>query len=98
VGSQRRRDDGPRAKRCRREGDWQTEDVLYLMTDALAQWFLKAAEDRRRPWEALRDIQARDHFASWVEQLRAAGEMRNDDVTLIRIQEKSLVQGNGTGV
>jgi hypothetical protein len=98
LGSQRRRDAGPRTKRRRREGDWQSEDALYLMTDALAQWFLKAAEDRRRPWIALQDIQTSDYFAGWVEQLRGAGEVRNDDVTLIRIQEKSLVQGNGTGV
>ena len=55
------------------------------MTDALAQWFLQKFEDRRKPWQDLRDIESNDHLARLVETLRHAGQMRNDDVTLVRI-------------
>jgi hypothetical protein len=79
----------PRIKRWHRQGDWQREDVLYLMTDALAQWFLTEVENQRRPWEDLQDIRDADHFARWVDQLRLAGAVRNDDVTVLLIEEKN---------
>jgi hypothetical protein len=89
LASRPRNDNRPRARRLRRQGDWQHEDVLYLMTDALAQWFLTEAEKRGRPWKDLPDLQTPEDFARWVEQLRRAGAVRNDDVTLVRIQEKT---------
>jgi Protein phosphatase 2C len=89
LGSRPRGSSRPRAKRCRLQGDWQRADVLYLMTDALAKWFLTEVEERRRPWEDWQNLQTSGHFARWVEKLRRAGEIRNDDVTLIRIQEKN---------
>ncbi|HET8627200.1 MAG TPA: protein phosphatase 2C domain-containing protein [Thermomicrobiales bacterium] len=67
-------------------GDWETGDSFYLMTDALACWFLAAAEAGDRPWLTLRDLDptglARS-FADWVAAERAAGRLRNDDVTLL---------------
>jgi hypothetical protein len=69
-------------------GEWETDDAFYLMTDALACWFLKAHEDGERPWCVLRDLDTADEsrpFGDWVDGLRASQAMRNDDVTLLRV-------------
>ena len=65
-------------------------DCLFLMTDALAQWFLYAHEQGRRPWEAVAPLldpsRPEDAFAAWVGGLRAGGGLRDDDVTLLGIE------------
>jgi len=69
-------------------GSLQVDDELYLMTDALAQWFLSAYEMDQRPWQVLRDLNTADQlqtFEELAEHLRQAQVMRNDDVTLVRI-------------
>ena len=53
-----------------------------LATDALAAWFLRQTEHDDRPWEQLRGLTS-EQFDDLVENLRKAGEMRNDDVTLV---------------
>ncbi|HZY90833.1 MAG TPA: protein phosphatase 2C domain-containing protein [Gemmataceae bacterium] len=73
----------------RAEGDWQAGDRLWLMTDALAQWFLRQAEEGGRPWETLGQVLAEaapdEAFAAWVGVARALGQLRNDDVTLAAV-------------
>ncbi|MCF2526317.1 hypothetical protein [Yinghuangia soli] len=71
-------------------GGWLAGDRFYLATDAMAAWFLRQAEHGRRPWEMLRalDSAAPRDLASWVGRQRGAGEMRNDDVTLVRIEPR----------
>jgi hypothetical protein len=73
-------------------GDWQPRDRLWLMTDALAQWFLLEAESGGKPWLAMEsllhttdDDSSQQAFAGWIEGLRAARQLRNDDVTLLAI-------------
>jgi hypothetical protein len=69
-------------------GTWRSGDTFYLMTDALASWFMRATEEGRTPWRALRDLNTSDKvkpFHDWVETLRTEGAIRNDDVTLLRI-------------
>jgi hypothetical protein len=65
-------------------------DRLLLMTDALAQWFLRVHEEGRRPWDELAAVlspgQPESAFAAWIEDLRRGEEMRNDDVTLLAIE------------
>jgi hypothetical protein len=78
-------------RRTRRaEGDWQVGDCLWLMTDALAKWFLEQVETRGRPWLELDAVllspSPKDAFADWVEGLRDSGRLRNDDVTLLVLQ------------
>ncbi len=75
--------------RCAR-GGWRLGDRFYLATDAMAAWFLRRAERGGRPWAALRalDSATPSDFARWVERQRRAGELRNDDVTLIRIEPR----------
>ena len=69
-------------------GDWQCGDHFYLMTDAIAAWFFRAIEQQEAPWTIIRDldIDAKKPFAEWVDNARTLRLMRNDDVTLYRIE------------
>jgi hypothetical protein len=68
-------------------GSLRSRDRLFLMTDALAQWFLREAEEGGRPWDALSSLLGAEDpeaaFAGWVADQRQAGRLRNDDVTLL---------------
>lgn len=68
---------------------WQAGDRFFLMTDALAQWFLQRDEERRKPWQSLLrrldDPKATAALTAYVEQLRRRDELKNDDVTLLAI-------------
>lgn len=57
-------------------------DRFYLMTDAIAAWFLREHERGEAPWSAL---EASD-FEDLVSRLRREGLMRNDDVTVTSIR------------
>ncbi len=79
-----------RIKRRRLQSDWHAGDHLLLATDALAHWFLKEAEQGRRPWTELLRLETNDEFAAWLECRRNENEIRNDDVTLICITPKGF--------
>ncbi len=64
------------------EGTLEIDDNLYLMTDALACWFLAACERGEKPWKIKRWLQ----FEKWVNRLRRKKRIRNDDVTIMRIE------------
>jgi hypothetical protein len=68
---------------------WQTGDQFFLMTDALAQWFLRQVERQRRPWKKLVRLCAAEEpeqpWERWISRLRQRHVLRNDDVTLIQI-------------
>jgi hypothetical protein len=69
-------------------GYWRQGDTFYLATDALSAWFLAEVERNRQPWHTLRDLGTQDEaseFADWVHELRRGGQMKNDDVTLLRV-------------
>ena len=70
------------------QGNWMPEDAFYLMTDALAAWFLCQVEVGRKPWAILRDLGTADQpkdFITLVRELRDSKVLRNDDVTLLRV-------------
>ena len=69
-------------------GDWQCGDHFYLMTDAIAAWFFRAIEQQEAPWTIIRDLDNDPNkpFREWIEQARKQSLMRNDDVTLYRIE------------
>jgi hypothetical protein len=69
------------------DGDWRSRDTFFLATDALAHWFLDEVENGGSPWERLAQFDGshREAFGAWVAQLRMAQRLRNDDVTLVRI-------------
>ena len=67
-------------------GHWRVADRFLLMTDALAQWFLHEAERGGDPVGQvavlLAESDSQSAFPAWVE-MRRAGGLRNDDVTLL---------------
>lgn len=72
-----------------REGTWARGDSFYLMTDALAAWFLREAEGGGRPQDALRGLSPvceANPFPDWVQALRERRLVRNDDCTLLRLR------------
>jgi hypothetical protein len=82
-------------------GQWQDGDVFFLMSDALACWFLRVIEegkgDQLIDW--LSGLNSYTSFAQVVElqrqQLNADGvaNMRDDDVTLVRVRVKDGSSG-----
>ncbi len=66
---------------------WEAGDSFYLMTDALAAWFLRRVESDESPWEIIRDLSTDSaDFVNWTARLRQTGDLRNDDVTLVRVE------------
>jgi hypothetical protein len=72
-----------------KKGDWEYDDRLWLMTDALALWFFQRKEAGHKPWKELDTLLAapdpEQAFADWIEKLRNRQEIRNDDVTLLGV-------------
>lgn len=68
-------------------GRWLPGDRFALLSDALAQWALRRLETGDPPWVALAEVQraGQRHFGQWVDSLRAAAMLRNDDVTALLI-------------
>lgn len=68
-------------------GTWRVGDRFYLLTDALACWFLAATEAGDRPWRAVDrvvDLADEGEFVGWIAGLRETRALRNDDITLLR--------------
>lgn len=69
-----------------REGTLADGDMIFVATDALAQWIISADLDARDGlWAALGSIRHPAAFARLIAAERAAGAMTDDDVTLLRI-------------
>jgi hypothetical protein len=71
-------------------GGWLSGDTFLLLTDALAHWFLGQVEQGARPWQTVAEIVEQSvsslyQFGEWIVRLRQSGAMRNDDVTLLRV-------------
>jgi hypothetical protein len=75
----------------RHGGRWEAEDRFYLATDALSAWFLRTTETDGAPWSLLDELLQADgpdpdRFTAWVTAERASGRLRDDDVTLVRLE------------
>jgi hypothetical protein len=81
---------GPLPTPLRCSGSLRPGDRFFLMTDALAQWFLSNHENGGHPWEPIASLdsaaQPDEAFAAWIEDLRSQGGLRNDDVTLLVVE------------
>jgi hypothetical protein len=68
-------------------GEWQAGDAFYLMTDALAAWFVASLEHGEHPWREVDRFAGsqRADFRRWIQSLRLT-MLKNDDVTLLRIR------------
>lgn len=69
-------------------GEWHAGDTFYLLTDAIAAWFLLHTEQGGSPWEILSSLKKRS-FASFVKDARAQKLMRNDDVTVVTLNVRA---------
>ena len=74
-------------------GEWQPDDVFYLLTDALAEWTLGEHEAGRPPWSLFRSLgqdgdssAGQRSFETLVAKLRKKGGLHNDDTTLLRVE------------
>jgi hypothetical protein len=82
-------------------GKWLAGDEIYLMTDALAQWFLKEYEGGLKPWRVIKEkINAEKElpdisFCNWIETLRQIKAIRNDDTTLSVLRFTRPLEGVG---
>jgi hypothetical protein len=68
------------------QGQLAVGDRLFLATDAFAEWVVRA--DRTHPgrlWPLLSRLHHPALFRQLVEDRRRAGDMKNDDVTLLRV-------------
>ncbi len=73
----------------RMSGKWEPGDTFYLMTDALACWFLQMWETGQNPTALLEKIDTMEHFHLFISTQRTADKesnsvrLENDDVTMI---------------
>ena len=73
------------------EEEWRSGDVFYLMTDAIACWFLRRHDDTEDATDAIATITSQDTLFNLANTERRHKDddgrawMRNDDVTLMRI-------------
>ena len=78
--------DRMRAALVRTEGTLAVGDRLFLATDALAEWIVRAdAAEPARLWPLLDRVDPAV-FRRLVADRRRAGAMKNDDVTLLRVR------------
>ena len=93
VGSRTSPAEVPHKYGVQQQGDCRPGDRFWLMTDALAQWFLAQVETGGKPWLSLDPLlhtagdedAAQQAFVSWIEGRRASRQLRNDDVTLLAV-------------
>lgn len=73
--------------RCE-SGPFLPGDDLYLMTDALACWFLARQEEGGKPWVTLGGaggLPVQEDFAACIADERVEHRLRNDDVTMLQL-------------
>jgi hypothetical protein len=76
------------AAQVTQQGAWRAGDRFYLMSDALAQWWLVEYGRGLAPWRALDRLcrpGASRSFGQWIEVRRKRRQLRNDDVALLRV-------------
>lgn len=71
-------------------GKWQEKDIFFIISDALAAWFLRQCELGNHPWDELlvlsEKINCDTDFEHWIDKKRQTSQLKNDDVTCIIIK------------
>jgi hypothetical protein len=70
------------------EGTGKEGDEFFLLSDAIAAWYLRADEDSYAEKISLRSLlssQKHDDITLLIQTLRSQRRIRNDDVTIVRI-------------
>lgn len=70
---------------------WEVGDQFFLMTDALAAWFLKQYEDENQSVERFTELTSQPltfklNFEGLVSELRNSNAIKNDDTSVIWIR------------
>lgn len=79
--------DRMRAALHRGAGTLTVGDRLFLATDAFAEWMVRvSASGQGRLWPVLSRLDHPARFRALVADRRACGDMKNDDVTLLRVE------------
>ncbi len=74
------------------EEEWRSGDIFYLMSDAIACWFLRRQDEMEDAVEQVSKLKSIEAVTELVDTERRHKDeedrvwMRNDDVTLMRIQ------------
>lgn len=72
-------------------GVWEKNDEFFLMTDALACWFLEEYKKGNKPWQILPPLEcvpnpkSKDYFNNLIIKLRENRAISDDDTTLIHV-------------
>jgi len=82
------------------EGFWETNDVFFVMTDALSEWASRE-KTRRNVWNELLGVCTKNDsgelsFQDWADEHRKSGSMKNDDLTLAIVRVKSSIEASTT--
>ena len=67
-------------------GAWEPGDGFLLMSDALAAYVLRSVVDEGRGVGETLRFMGQQGFRRWITDRRAERSLRNDDVSLIRVQ------------
>jgi hypothetical protein len=67
-------------------GTCESGDVLLLMSDAVAAWYLRCLENGCT--EKLFETKCDEELARFFDAERLAGRIRNDDLAIVRIEIK----------
>ena len=79
--------DWMRSRLASASGQLAVGDRLFLATDALANWMVRTIRaDAEWLWRVLDDLQDPMAFSRDIAGRRRTGEMKNDDVTLMRVE------------
>ena len=74
-------------------GNCESGDVLMLMSDAVASWYLKCFETDDRAVEDCFFTRPDHELKEFFDQERMAGRIRNDDLAIVRIEIKERSMG-----
>jgi hypothetical protein len=63
-------------------------DSFYLMTDAIASWFLTLVAEGEKPWEHLEEYFEMEDYdlVDYINSLREDNRLKNDDTTIARLK------------
>lgn len=73
------------------DGEFSKGDKFFIMSDAIASWFLSQCEQNEKPWDTILRLFAdkmhdKDIFINWLQEQRRLGLIKNDDTSTISIE------------
>ena len=68
-------------------GQFLFGDTFYLMTDAIAHWFVTQIEEEKMPWNTIDELLEADNdgLIEYIDHLQGENKLKNDDVTIARV-------------